>query len=295
MTVTNYFLPGSVAEALDLLAARGPELLVMAGGTVAMPLINEGISLPRQVMGLRRAGLDGITRTADGGLRIGATTTLTQLLEQDAVPVLREAAARTASWSIRNMGTVGGNLFTPPPGGDVAVALLALDASTVVAGPDGERTIPLADFFTGFMTTALRPGDLVTAIVVPAVRGEAAFVKLGRKHANTPSVVTVAAHVTSDAGTGSEAGTGGGGGAVTRARIALGAAGPHPWRATRAEAAVEGTHLEPATIEEAAAAAAEDCEAFTDAIASDWYRRRMAGVIVRRTLERLATPAGGGA
>ena len=101
----------------------------MAGGTVAMPLINEGISLPERVMGLRRAGLDGIDRD-DGVLRIGATTTLTRLAGAG-----RRADARarrpgsTASWSIRNMGTVGGNLFTPPPGGDVAVALLALDAT----------------------------------------------------------------------------------------------------------------------------------------------------------------------
>ena len=66
-------------------------------------------------------------------LRIGATTTLTQLAGQDAVPMLREAARSTASWSVRNMATVGGNLFTPPPGGDVAVALLALDASVTLA------------------------------------------------------------------------------------------------------------------------------------------------------------------
>lgn len=285
MTVTHYFLPESVPEALDLLAAHGPEFLVMAGGTVAMPLVNEGISLPRQVMGLRRAGLDGIAATDDGGLRIGATATLTSLLGQEVIPVLREAAARTASWSIRNMGTVGGNLFTPPPGGDIAVALLALDARVVLTGPGGERTMPLTEFYTGFMTTAMQPGELVTAIIVPAGTGETAFVKFGRRHANTPSVVTVAAMVTRERASGT----------VTRARIALGAVGPHPLRAPRAEGTIEGSRLDAAAIAAAAAAAAEECDAFSDAIASDWYRRRMAGVIVRRTLERLATPAGGDA
>ena len=141
MTVSHYYLPASVPEALGLLAEHGPELLVMAGGTVAMPLINEGISLPRRVMGLRRAGLDRIERV-DDELHIGATTTLTRLAEQDDVPLLRRAASRTASWSIRNMGTVGGNLFTPPPGGDVATALLALDARVVVTGPAGHRDAP---------------------------------------------------------------------------------------------------------------------------------------------------------
>ena len=170
MTVSHYYLPASVPEALGLLAEHGPELLVMAGGTVAMPLINEGISLPGRVMGLRRAGLDRLERV-DAELHIGATTTLTRLVEQDDVPLLRRAASRTASWSIRNMGTVGGNLFTPPPGGDVAAALLALDARVVVTGPAGPRTLPLADLWTGFLTTCLAADELVTSIVVPLDAG----------------------------------------------------------------------------------------------------------------------------
>ena len=138
----------------------------MAGGTVAMPLINEGISLPEAVMGLRLAGLDGIERK-DGKLTIGATATLTQLLEPDAIPMLREAARNTASWSVRNMGTVGGNLFTPPPGGDVAVALLALDATVTLASATARRDLPLADFYTGFMTNQLADDELLVEVRVP--------------------------------------------------------------------------------------------------------------------------------
>jgi carbon-monoxide dehydrogenase medium subunit len=282
VTVAAYFLPASVPEALGLLGEHGPDLLVIAGGTVAMPLINEGISLPRMVMGLRRAGLDGVERAGDE-LRFGATATLTRLLEQRDVPMLRTAAGRTASWSIRNMGTVGGNLFTPPPGGDIATALLALDARVVIAGPAGERELPLEAFWTGFMTTALAPDELVTAIVVPVRAGRSSFAKLGRKQSNTPAVVTVAAHATLDGGT------------VTGARIALGAAGPHPVRIARAEAAVTGSTLDDAAIEAAATAATEDCDPTTDAVASDWYRRRMVGVLVRRALTELASPAGRGA
>ncbi len=275
MTVSNYYLPASVPEALGLLAEHGPELLVMAGGTVAMPLVNEGISLPRRVMGLRRTGLDRVERVGDE-LRIGATVTLTQLLGQDAIPLLRLAASRTASWSIRNMGTVGGNLFTPPPGGDVATALLALDARVMVTGPAGQRILPLADLWTGFMTTALAGDELVTSIVVPVEAGSTAFVKFGRKAANTPAVVTVAVHAVLDGET------------VTSARIALGAAGPHPLRMARSEARITGVRLDEATIEAAAAAAMEDCDPITDAVASDWYRRRMVGVFVRRALSELA-------
>jgi CO/xanthine dehydrogenase FAD-binding subunit len=276
VTVHEYLVPGSLPEALGLLERHGPDLLVMAGGTLVMPLVNEGISLPERVMSLRGTDLDGLEAT-DGGLRIGATATLTRLAEQDAVPLLREAARRTGSWPVRNMGTVGGNLFTPPPGGDVAVALLALDARVRLAGPRGARVLPLADFFTGFMTTAMDADELLVGIdVAPAAR-ETAFIKYGRKHANTPAVVTVAIALRRDDA-----------GRVADARVALGAVGPHPIRSAGAEAALAGTALEPEAIEGAAAAAVRDCEPFTDAIATAWYRRRMVGVFVRRALEQVA-------
>ncbi len=282
MTVADYFLPTSASEALDILGAHGPELLVIAGGTVAMPLINEGISLPRQVMGLRRAGMDQITRLGDE-LQVGATATLSSLTTQTDVPLLARAAERTGAWAVRNMGTVGGNLFTPPPGGDVATALLALDARVVVTGPAGQREVPLAVFWTGFMTTALAADELVTSILVPVDPGRTAFVKFGRRAANTPAVVTVAVHVMLAGDT------------VTSARIALGAVGPHPLRMTRAEAAITGGGLDEATITAAATLATEDAEPDDDAVASAWYRRRMVGVFVRRALQDLAGQAGRGA
>jgi CO/xanthine dehydrogenase FAD-binding subunit len=280
VTVKSYFLPRSLPEALGLLDRHGPALLVLAGGTVAMPLINEGISLPEAVMGLRRAGLDGLER-ADRTLRIGAAATLTQLLNQHEVPMLREAARSTASWSIRNMGTVGGNLFTPPPGGDVAVALLALDASVTLAGTRGQRVLPLADFFTGFLTNRLATDELLVELQVPIPSEPTAYIKFGRKHANTPAVVTVAVRLQWD------------GERVTDARIALGAVGPHPIRARQAERLLVGTSLGADAIAAAAAAAAQGCEPFTDGIATDWYRRRMIGVFVGRALEQLAPGAEG--
>lgn len=280
MTVMSYFLPRSLPEALDLLGRHGPELLVIAGGTVAMPLINEGISLPEAVMGLRLAGLDTLERAGDT-LRIGATATLTQLLDQDAVPMLREAARNTASWSIRNMGTVGGNLFTPPPGGDVAVALLALDASVTLASAMAQRTLPLAEFLTGFMSNALAAEELLVEISVPIRSEPTAYVKFGRKHANTPAVVTVAVRLEWRDGR------------VAEARIALGAVGPHPVRARAAEQLLLGTRLDTDAIAAAAVAAAEGCEPFTDAIATEWYRHSMVRLFVGRALEQLATGARG--
>ena len=127
MTVKSYFLPQSLDEALGILVERGDSLLLMGGGTVTMPLINEGVSTPEKVMALRQAGFNYVQRD-NGTVKIGATTTLTQMVDNAPFPVLQEAARHTASWAIRNMATVGGNLFVPPPAGDFATALLALDA-----------------------------------------------------------------------------------------------------------------------------------------------------------------------
>jgi CO/xanthine dehydrogenase FAD-binding subunit len=277
VTVATYFQPRSLAEALGLLDAHGPELLVIAGGTMAMPLINDGISMPTLAMGLRWAGLDGIRRVGDE-LQIGATTTITQLLEQDELPMLSEAARRTAGWAVRNMGTVGGNLFTPPPGGDIATALLALDARVELASSRATRSLPLADFYTGFLTNALAADELVTGFVVLIDPGRTSFVKFGRRKANTPAVVAVAVHATLD------------GDCVTTCRIALGSAGPHPIRVRAVEAAVVGRALDEETIAAASAAAAETCQPITDALASDWYRRRMVGLFVGRALRELSGP-----
>lgn len=275
MAVKEYFLPKSLDEAVGLLAEHGPSLLVMAGGTIAMPLINEGISLPEKVMGLRRAGLDYLERH-NGNLTIGATTPLAQLRHQTSIPMLQTAAANAAGLSIRNMGTVGGNIFAPPPAGDVAVALLALDAQVKLVGPAGARTLPLAQFYTGFMTHQLQPDELLSEIQVPIPAGKTVYLKYGRKHANTPSIVTVAIHLTFD------------GAQVSSARIALNGVGPHPLRAKNAEAAVTGQTLDEATIAKAANAAALESEPFTDAVATEAYRRKMVTVFVRKALSQLA-------
>jgi CO/xanthine dehydrogenase FAD-binding subunit len=275
LAVQEYFLPGSLQQALDLFAEHGPSLLVMAGGTIAMPLINDGVSMPEQVMGLRHTGLNSI-RSTHGILYLGATATLTQVGQQDTIPLLQEAVQHIGGWQIRNMGTVGGNLFAPPPAGDLAVALLALDASVALVSARGQRILPLSDFHTGFLATDLAPGELVTEIQVPLPQGRCAYVKYGRKHANTPAIVTIAAHITTAAGR------------VSDARIALNAVGPHPIRARRAEQVLVGARLGAAAITQAAQSAAAECEPFTDAIATDWYRRNMVDVFVRRALETIA-------
>jgi CO/xanthine dehydrogenase FAD-binding subunit len=275
VSTKEYFLPGSADEAAELLAEHGPSLLVLAGGTIAMPLINEGVSFPERVMGLKRAGLNQIQQS-DGQLKIGACATHSQLAAWEGIPALQEAAHSVGGWAIRNMGTAGGNLFAPPPAGDLAVMLLALDANVKIVRRGGERVVSLNDFYTGFLATALEPGELVTEFQCPLPAGKVAFLKHGRKQANTPSIVTVAVNIVFD------------GDAVQDARIALGAVGPHPFRSEKAEAALIGSRLDTEAIDLAAAAAAEECDPIPDSIASGWYRRQMTSVMVGRTLAQIS-------
>jgi xanthine dehydrogenase small subunit len=231
--------------------------------------------MPEKVMGLRHAGLDGI-KNLDGALVFGATTTLSQVAQGNTIQILQQTVRNIGGWQIRNMGTVGGNLFAPPPAGDLAVALLVLDASVKLVSKNGQRVVPLTDFYTGFLSTVLAPDELVTEIQVPLPKGKMSYVKFGRKHANTPAVVTVAAQVDTD------------GNRVRGARIALNAVGPHPIRARNAEKALVGFPLGAASIAAAAREATAECEPFTDALATDGYRRQMVEVFVRRALESIA-------
>jgi len=276
VTTQAYFRPRSLVEALGLLDEHGPAMLVMAGGTLAMPLINKGVSRPEKVMGLRQAGLDYV-RQVDGGVHIGAATPLSKVRADSGIPLLAEAVKNVAGWAVQNVGTAGGNLFAPPPAGDFAVALLALDAQVKISSiRRGERLVPLFEFFTGFLTNCLEPDELVVEIQVPKPVGKSVLLKYGRLYTNTPAIVSVAVSLVTENGR------------VRSARVALNAVGPHPFRSRQAEAALTGSLLDAVAIETASKAAAAECEPYTDPIASADYRRKMAGVFVQRALTHAA-------
>jgi CO/xanthine dehydrogenase FAD-binding subunit len=244
MPVTVH-VPESVAEAVEAVRGGG---VVLAGGTALMPRLNTEAHDVEALVSLRRAGLAGIE--VDGGVAtIGAATTLTQVGRDERLAFLRGAIESIASPTIRNMATVGGNLFVDQPYGDLAVCLLALDAGT--EEEDG----------------------IVTRVSfrVPAA-GDWFYTKAMRRRMNSASIVTVAAVIARRDGI------------VESARIALGGAGPRPVRARAAEAALAGGPLSRERVEAAGAAALDDAEPFTDAYASAWYRARVLPVHFRRAL-----------
>ena len=275
MTTTNLFIPRSVDEALGLLREHGPELTVMGGGTIVMGLVNDGHLFPRKAMSLRRAGLDAVL-AENGHIRIGAAATLARLSQLDELPILAQAAGMLGGPAVRTLATVGGNMFAPPPYADIAVPLLALDAQVELAGPQGRRTMPLDQFFSGPGATARAADELLVSFSVPRPVGRSAYLKFGRRQASTPSIVAVAVRAV----TGPD-------GALSQARIALGAAGPYPLRARDAEAVLIGRPLDEASIAAAVEAAMAASDPPTDALASGWYRKKMVGVYVKRALESL--------
>lgn len=277
MPVEAYHRPTSLDDALDLAAEHDSSLEVISGGTITMREINDGYTFPDHVLDLRDLGLDYVDGS-DGQLTLGATVTLTDVMESVDLSILKNAAKNSGSWATRNMATVGGNLFAPPPLGDFAVALLALDGMVRIQGPDDDRWVPLADFYAGPGARALASDELVTAVRIPVDVGQTAYLKQTRNQEPAPPIVTVAANVDLD------------GDEVESASIAMNGAGAHPVRMHDAEAELEGSPLDDATIEGAAEAAREEADPPEDAVASAWYRRRMVGTYLTRALGRIAEP-----
>ena len=200
----EYHEPASIREAVELGARFGKDARFLAGGTDLMIQIHRGRCAPRHVVSLQRLpGLDAIE--VNGTITLGALVTHRRIEGapefQDALRALVESAEVVGGHQIRNVATVGGNIANASPAADVVPALLALDASVTCAGPDGERTMPLAGFATAPGVTVLRPDELLTRVSFPrlAPRSATAFLKAGRRRAMEISVVCVAAGVTLDA------------------------------------------------------------------------------------------------
>jgi carbon-monoxide dehydrogenase medium subunit len=273
----EYRRASSLVQAATLLAeSEGARAL--AGGTDLLVDLRERrqrLAMLVDVSELPELG--GIAEEADGTIAIGAGVTVGELLADPVVtgrlPALRAAGRDFADFLTRNKATVGGNLANASPGADLAVALLALDAAVVLAGPDGERTLPLDAYLLGPRRTAGRPGELIRQVRVRRQGGHQAWHKLGLKRGGAIAVVSVAAWVERDRA-----------GRVADARIALGAVAPRPFRPRDAESALVGAPLEAARVERAAELAAGAARAITDVRGSAEYRTAMVRALVARAL-----------
>jgi CO/xanthine dehydrogenase FAD-binding subunit len=282
--MASYLRPTSLAEALDHLSAANqnvarPGPVVLAGGTDFFP-VRVGRAIDDDILDLTGiADLRGIAET-DDGWRIGATTTWSEVASADLPPLfdaLRRAARMVGGVQIQNAGTVAGNLCNASPAADGVPPLLAMRARVELASAKGRRELGLGDFITGNRRTVLKPGELVSAILVPKPKKEAhsVFLKLGAREYLVISIAMVAVVLEVENNV------------VSAASVAVGACSAVAQRLPYLEAELIGRRLNTALANRVEPAHFEGLSPIDDIRASAAYRREAAVVLVRRALTLL--------
>lgn len=270
----EYVRASSAEEALAAITEHGDDAKLLAGGMSLLPLMKLRLATPAVLVDLGR--VEDLSYVRDGGdhLAIGALTRHrdleTSALLGEACGALRGVAAEVGDNQVRHRGTLGGSVAHGDPASDLPAVLLALDATFVAHGPAGEREVAAADFFEGFLETALRPDELLTEIRVPkSGAGGWAYQKFNRRAQDWAIVGALAVR------------------ANDTTRVALVNMGSTPIRAAGVESAI----ADGAAAPDAAAHAAEGTEAPSDLNATPEYREHLARVLVRRALEDAAAAA----
>ncbi len=283
----DYHAPASIPEAIALLSRFGESAKVISGGQSLLPLLKLRLGTAEHLVDIGRiAGLEYV-REEGGSLRIGGRTRESVLERSEIVqtrfPILLDTARVIADPLVRNRATVGGNLAHGDPANDHPATMLALRATVVAQGPNGERTIPIDRFFTGLFATALAADEILTEIRIPVPpnRSGGAYMKLERKVGDY-ATAAAAAQVTLD-----------GAGNFSQVGLALTNAGPVPTRASAAEDVLRGKRADEANIAEAARRAAKAASPTADRRGSVEYKREMARVLAVRALKKAVERAGG--
>jgi carbon-monoxide dehydrogenase medium subunit len=284
----EYLEPLSVEEAVSFLGKYRGRAKVLAGGTDLVPSMKEKTIRPEYVINLGRiTGLDNILFDGDGGIKIGALTTIRNIEQSPQLTskcgILCQAARQMASTSIRNVATVGGNLCNCSPSSDMAPVLLALSAKVKVVGSAGERVLPLEQFLAGPGATALQPDEILTEIQIPSPSQERAgvYIKYSTRGGEDLALVSVAALITLS----------GTDGTCTDAILALGAVAPTTMRAHKAESLLKGKKIDQKLIEDAASVASGEAIPIDDIRGSAEYRRDMIKVFARDAIKQAAEMA----
>ena len=273
----DYVAPRSVGEAISLLSSLGEDAKLLAGGHSLLPMMKLRFAQPGTLIDINRIPeLRGISED-NGVIRIGAMTTETELINskllQERLPLLPEAAKLIADPQVRNRGTIGGDIAHGDPGNDHPALSMALDATFVLQGPNGERKVQAVDFFHGTYMTELAENEILTAILIqPFASGTGyCYQKLKRK---TGDWATAGAAVVLRMS----------GGMVTQARIGLTNVAPTALRATAAEAALTGQTMTTTTLDAVVKAVRDACDPAEDLRGDAEYKTAMAGEMTRRAI-----------
>ena len=280
----EYHRPDSVGEAVAILAEHGDEARVLAGGHSLIPMMKLRLAVPSHLVDLQGiAGLAGIQQSGDS-LEIGAMTSQADLLASESVqracPILIEAAKQIADPQVRYCGTVGGNVANGDPGNDMPGIMMCLDADYVLQGASGERAVKARGFYQAAYFTEMEDGEILTAVRIPlpAAGHGYAYEKQKRKIGD---YATAAAAVVLNMS----------GGQCRAASFGLTNVADTPLYAEAAGQALVGTSCDSAAIDAAAAAAEAITSPASDGRGSPEFRTKVAGVMVRRAVQRALTRA----
>jgi aerobic carbon-monoxide dehydrogenase medium subunit len=274
----RYHDPTTVSETVGLLASLENAKL-LAGGQSLMPMLNFRFVLPDHIIDLNR--VDGLSyiRDAQGVLEIGAMTRQRDLEFSEAVrarwPIVHEALLQVGHRQTRNRGTIGGSLCHLDPAAELVSLAMGYDATVMVAGPDGEREVPFAEFPVAYMTPAIEANELVVGVRFPqwAPKHGYAFVEFSRRHGDF-AITSAAVLLEGDAS-----------GKITRASVTIGGMGTVPKRALELEQALVG-QVPAGTLFREACESCRKLEAIDDVHAPASYRQHLAAVLSRRALEK---------
>ncbi len=272
----DYVAPTTLDDAIRALSEAGEDAKVIAGGQSLLPVLRMRLAAPSKLVDLGKvAELRGVLE--DGGvLVIGSMTTHYEVqhdpLVAEHAALVKEATDTVADPQVRHRGTFGGSIAHADPAGDLLAPVLALDAEMVVRGMDGTRTVPAAEFFTDFFTTALRPGEILVEVRLPKTTGWNAHYEKFNRVAQAWSIVAVAAAVRVEGGT------------IAEARVGLTNMAATPVRATAVEQALVGQPATAASIRAAAEHAAEGTSPPADGNGDAEYRQHLARVLTSRAV-----------
>jgi carbon-monoxide dehydrogenase medium subunit len=272
----DYVAPTTLDDAIRALSEAGEDAKVIAGGQSLLPVLRMRLAAPSKLVDLGKvAELRGVRE--DGGvLVIGSMTTHYEVqhdpLVAEHAALVKEATDTVADPQVRHRGTFGGSIAHADPAGDLLAPVLALDAEMVVRGMDGTRTVPAAEFFTDFFTTALRPGEILVEVRLPKTTGWNAHYEKFNRVAQAWSIVAVAAAVRVEGGT------------IAEARVGLTNMAATPVRATAVEQALVGQPATAASIRAAAEHAAEGTSPPADGNGDAEYRQHLARVLTSRAV-----------
>jgi carbon-monoxide dehydrogenase medium subunit len=276
----DYVVPETLDEAIGVLASRGEEAKILAGGHSLVPLMKLRLAAPELLVDIRKVpGLHGVQRE-NGTFRIGAMTTHAVLQSSPELGALATVAGTIADQQVRNRGTIGGSLAHGDPASDLPAVVVAMGGTVTVQGPSGQREIHARDLFQDYLTTAIEPDEVMTEIRVQALDGYGhAYEKHNRRAEDWAMVAVTALVKVTD-------------GVCEDVRIGLTHMSSVPLRAEAAERALRGQPVDAERIRQAAELAAEGTDPPGDLNATPDYKRHLARVLTRRTLERAAGLSG---